>query len=99
MRVKTAVPHGFRTKSPTSLLKPAVKGGHDERERSTTGWAALTPTEREVVPLVSEDLANKDIATRLFISPRPVQTHLSDVFAKLSITSRVQLVQGIARHG
>ena len=35
------------------------------RKRPTSGWASLTPTERDVVRLVSEGLANNDIATRL----------------------------------
>jgi DNA-binding CsgD family transcriptional regulator len=58
----------------------------------------LTPAERDVVQLVSEGLGNKDIATRLFISPRTVQTHLTHVYTKLGLTSRVQLVQEAARH-
>jgi DNA-binding CsgD family transcriptional regulator len=41
-----------------------------ERRRPASGWASLTRPERDVVRLVSEGLANKDIATRLFISPR-----------------------------
>jgi DNA-binding CsgD family transcriptional regulator len=56
------------------------------------------PTERDVVRLVSEGLANNDIGTRLFVSPRTVQTHLTHVYTKLGLTSRVQLVQEAARH-
>jgi len=57
----------------------------------------LTPTERDVVRLVSEGLTNKDIATRLFVSPRTVQSHPTHVYTKLGLTSRVELVQA-ARH-
>jgi DNA-binding CsgD family transcriptional regulator len=71
---------------------------HGERTRATSRWASLTPTERDVVRLVSEGLGNKDIATRLFVSPRTVQTHLTHVYTKLGLTSRVQLVQEAARH-
>jgi DNA-binding CsgD family transcriptional regulator len=73
--------------------------GRGQRKRPTSGWASLTPTERDVVRLVSEGLANNDIATRLFVSPRTVQTHLTHVYTKLGLTSRVQLAQEAARHG
>jgi predicted ATPase/DNA-binding CsgD family transcriptional regulator len=72
--------------------------GRGQRKRPTSGWAALTPTELDVVRLVSEGLANNDIATRLFVSPRTVQTHLTHVYTKLGLSSRVQLVQEAARH-
>jgi DNA-binding CsgD family transcriptional regulator len=72
--------------------------GRGERKRPTSGWASLTPTERNVVQLVSEGMANKDIATKLFISLRTVETHLTHVYTKLGLTSRVQLVQEAARH-
>jgi DNA-binding CsgD family transcriptional regulator len=69
-----------------------------ERKRPTSGWESLTPTERDVVRLVSEGLPNNDIATRLFVSPRTVQTHLTHVYTKLGLTSRAQLAQEAARH-
>jgi DNA-binding CsgD family transcriptional regulator len=72
--------------------------GRGERRRPASGWASLTPTECDVVRLVSERLVNKDIATRLFISPRTVESHLTHVYTELGITSRVQLVQEAARH-
>jgi predicted ATPase/DNA-binding CsgD family transcriptional regulator len=72
--------------------------GRGERKRPTSGWASLTPTELDVVRLVSEGLGNKDIAARLFVSHRTVQTHLTHVYNKLGMTSRVQLAQEAVRH-
>jgi predicted ATPase/class 3 adenylate cyclase/DNA-binding CsgD family transcriptional regulator len=72
--------------------------GRGERKRPASGWASLTPTEHDVVRLVSEGLGNNEIGARLFISPRTVQSHLTHVYAKLGLSSRVQLVQEAARH-
>ena len=71
--------------------------GRGERKRPSSGWESLTPTELDVVRLVSEGIPNKDIATRLFVSPRTVQSHLRHVYNKLELTSRVQLAQEAAR--
>ena len=71
--------------------------GRGERKRPSTGWASLTPTELDVVRLVAEGLGNKEIAARLFISHRTVQTHLTHVYSKLGISSRVALAQEAAR--
>lgn len=73
--------------------------GRGERKRPASGWESLTPMEQDVVRLVAEGLGNKDIGARLFISPRTVQSHLTHVYAKLGLTSRVQLVQEAGRHG
>lgn len=72
--------------------------GRGERKRPSSGWESLTPTEGDVVKLVAKGLGNKNIAERLFISPRTVQTHLTHVYAKLGLESRIQLVQEAARH-
>lgn len=72
--------------------------GRGERKRPASGWASLTPAELDVVRLVSAGLANKEIAARLFVSPRTVETHLSHVYTKLGFKSRVQLAQDFASH-
>lgn len=72
--------------------------GRGDRKRPTSGWESLTPTERDVVRHAVDGLGNKDIAERMFISPRTVQTHLTHVYAKLGFTSRIQLIREAARH-
>jgi predicted ATPase/DNA-binding CsgD family transcriptional regulator len=69
------------------------------RSRPATGWASLTPAEREVVRLVAEGLRNDAIARRLFIAPGTVKVHLSHIFAKLGITTRAELAVQAASQG
>jgi DNA-binding CsgD family transcriptional regulator len=61
--------------------------------RPALGWAALTDTEQRVAELTSLGLTNREVGSRLFISPRTVATHLAHVFAKLEIASRVELAR------
>jgi DNA-binding CsgD family transcriptional regulator len=56
----------------------------------------LTPQEREIAALAAEGLSSKQIAQRLFISPRTVGTHLYRLFPKLGITSRAALRDALA---
>jgi len=64
---------------------------------ATHGWEALSPTERTVVDLVAQGLSNPQIGTRMFISRRTVETHVSHVFRKLEMSSRAQLAAAAAR--
>jgi len=59
--------------------------------RSPRAKGALTPAEQRVAELAAAGLANKEIATTLFVSVHTVEEHLSRVYAKLGIRSRSQL--------
>jgi DNA-binding NarL/FixJ family response regulator len=52
--------------------------------------AALTAREREVLAAVAEGLTNKEIGQRLFISERTIGVHVSHIFDKLQVRTRVQ---------
>nr|WP_296068020.1 AAA family ATPase [uncultured Actinoplanes sp.] len=60
-------------------------------ERSADGWASLTDSELKVVRLIAAGATNRTAAEQLFLSPHTVSAHVRSVFAKLGITSRVQL--------
>lgn len=74
-------------------------GSRTPRGRPTVGWESLTPTELEVVRLAAQGLTNPQIGERLFISRATVATHLSHVFGKLGLGSRVELAAEASQHG
>ena len=53
--------------------------------------ASLTPSEREVAQLAARGLTNREVAERLFVSPKTVEANLSRVYSKLAIRSRAEL--------
>jgi ATP/maltotriose-dependent transcriptional regulator MalT len=63
-----------------------------------SGPYGLTRREMEVAMLIVEGHTNQQIATRLFVSPRTVETHISHIFAKLGVTSRVAIVSALNRN-
>ena len=58
---------------------------------SVPSVSALTSQELQVARLAAEGLTNKEIADRIYLSPRTVSSHLYKVFPKLRITNRNQL--------
>ena len=72
-------------KMPDSLAAAAEEiGGWEGSER-------LTTRERQITVLVARGLSNREIAERLVISKRTVDAHVNHIFAKLGLSSRVQL--------
>lgn len=61
--------------------------------------ATLSPRERDVLGLLADGLANKQIARRLGISPNTVKTHMQLLFEKLDASSRAEAVTTAVRRG
>jgi predicted ATPase/DNA-binding CsgD family transcriptional regulator/tetratricopeptide (TPR) repeat protein len=75
-----------------------ARRGRGERGRPRSGWASLTPVERDVVRLVARGRTNAEIGQRLFISVNTVKKHLSHVYAKVDAGGRAGLAAQVARH-
>ena len=67
--------------------------------RRTTPTAELTPRETEVLVLVRQGLANKQIARRLEISERTVKAHLTSAFQRIGVVDRTQAALWAERNG
>lgn len=63
--------------------------------RPVKGWAALTDAEVRVARLIGAGHTNKSAAAQLHVSANTVGTHLRSVFAKLEVSSRVQLTNAL----
>jgi DNA-binding CsgD family transcriptional regulator len=71
--------------------------GENARKRTAAAAAnqELTAHEAQIARLARDGLSNPEIGARLFLSPRTVQHHLGNVFTKLGITSRSQLIHAL----
>ena len=71
-----------------------IRRGPREAHRDVDyGWASLTATEVRIAALVRDGLTNREIGTRLFVSPRTVQTHVSHILQKTGLRSRVEVAR------
>ena len=73
------------------LPEPTGTPSEGEEADGWQGGEALTTREREIAVLVARGLSNREIAARLVISKRTVDAHVNHIFAKLGLSSRVQL--------
>jgi DNA-binding CsgD family transcriptional regulator len=76
----------------TSMQATAVEKLPSARLHDLPALHALTPREREICLVLARGLANKQIATQLGISVRTVENHLANIYDKLRLGSRTQLL-------
>ena len=74
------------------------RGVRGPRQRPSSGFDALSPTERAVADFVAAGRSNPDIAGELLLSRRTVQTHVSHILVKLGARSRVEIARRVAEH-
>lgn len=79
-------------------LSEKLEDGWDQIRRGL-GKSILTPRENEVLKLVAEGKANKEIADALFISVHTVERHRANIMAKLSLKKTADLVKYAIQKG
>ncbi len=69
------------------------RGPRNRHRHARAGWESLTVSEAKVARLVADGLPNREIAERLVLSVRTVESHVSHILAKLGMRSRVDIVR------
>lgn len=75
-----------RRLTPTNLPAPFQKN------EQALEYLGISDREYEVLELLAEGLSNKEIASRLFVSPNTVKTHVARLYEKLEVSRRTQAV-------
>jgi DNA-binding NarL/FixJ family response regulator len=95
---ETSGAHSAGRAARETLRRLGDVGRHSTRgEPGATGIAALTRRELEIAELVWDRRTNRQIAETLFLSPKTIETHLRNIFAKVLVSSRVELAREVER--
>lgn len=78
--------------SATLISKLGSNNPRRRKSRSTSGQNCLTRRELEILEYISKEFTNKEIAGKLYISPRTVETHRRNLMQKLKVKNSVGLV-------
>jgi DNA-binding NarL/FixJ family response regulator len=79
------------------LGKRVPRAGAATGDGSADGLGALSAREREVAGLVAEGRTNREIAATLYLSEKTVENHMSRIFAKLGVPSRLHVATAVER--
>jgi DNA-binding NarL/FixJ family response regulator len=75
----------------------AAEGGAAEKEAvAAAGLEELTAHELQIARLVAYGMTNREVAAKLFLSPKTIEYHLSQIYRKLDLRSRTQLASLMA---
>ena len=80
---------GFRREAAAELRRLGRRVR--KRPAASVGLSSLTEREQEIAALVAEGWTNRQVATRLFISEKTVETHVSHILAKVGVQTRTGL--------
>jgi NarL family two-component system response regulator LiaR len=98
LRAIRAVAHGESLLGPT-IAQKVMRQFSGVPDKQTPLYDDLTPRELEVLKLIAQGLANKEIAEELTISEKTVKNHINNIFSKLHINDRSQAMLYAIRKG
>ena len=81
------------------VVKKLIKSPVKEAKITDAAYGTLTPREQEVMRLLAEGLSTKKIAEKLFISPKTVENHRSNIMNKLGLNSSHELIRYAVKLG
>jgi DNA-binding NarL/FixJ family response regulator len=82
-----------------TVVEKLMKSPEKEMKITDAGYETLTPREQEVMVLLAEGNSVKEAAAKLFISPKTVENHRTNIMNKLGLHSTFELVRYAARLG
>lgn len=81
------------------VVETLMKIPGKETRITDANYSSLTPREQEILRLLAEGLSSKEIAEKLFISPKTVENHRANIMNKLDLHTTIELVRYAARLG
>jgi len=82
-----------------AVVENLMKTPSKEARITDADYGTLTPREQEVMRLLAEGLSSKEVASKLFISPKTVENHRSNIMNKLGLHSTIELIRYAAKLG